>query len=427
MPLLLLFLNANELDFKNNNIIFSQKNERSCRIPFKDLLLEGLGSHPSIAMSKELIKGAKYRVDTAEWGYYPIPSFDYSFRNADKNQATARLDQPLWTGGKLDAAYDSAMAKKNEASYGYKENQYKLIENYLNTLQSYIQAQRKIEVLKENKEQYNELLNMLNRMIQAGVASQIDRDLLYSRLSRLDTNLVITRSELNVARIKFEILTNRPIPCSVVYTHKRIFPNTLEIENLINNLYNFHPSLKIIDAQVDAAKAEVDSTKSKLWPTIVLRGEYRSSGGLYNDGIIPTSESLVYVTFNVSPGSGLSLLSTVNEAKINVAKIKYDKNIKEKEFTDILMDDYISYITAENRLAIGKQNIVTLEKIYASNKRLYLSQKKEWLDLVNSLAALTQQKIIFTKQSIEYKVFEYKIALRTGKIDLNNGDIIDGI
>mgnify|MGYP000271168818 CR=1 FL=1 len=56
---------------------------------------------------------------------------------------------------------------------------------------------------------------------------------------------------------------------------------------------------------------------------------------------------------------------------------------------------------------------MSLWKPYQAIKEIYLksvqianlSQKKEWLDLVNSLTDLNQQKITFTKQSIEYKVF----------------------
>ncbi len=425
--MLFLFLNAGDEVFKNNNIIFSEQTNKTCTIAFKDILLEGLGTHPSISMSKELIKGANYKVDTAEWGYYPSPSLEYSFRNKDRNKVIARLDQPLWTGGKLDYAYDNAKAKKSEAEHTYNENQYKLIKNYLDTLQAYMQANRKIMVLEGNKKQFNFLLEMLNRMIKAGVSSKIDKELLYSRLSKVDSDLVIAKSKLNVARIQFEILTYRAIPCSIVYEHTKIFHSKIEIEELIEDILKFHPSLKIIDSKVDAAMSEVSISKSNLWPSVVLRGEYRSSGGLYNDGISPTDETLAYLSFTVAPGPGLSLLSKINEAKVNVLKTKYDKKIKEKELIDSLMNDYIMYITAESQVKISANNLITLEKIYESNRRLYLVQKKQWLDLVNALSDLNRAKILYSRQFLAREVLEYKISLQTGKINLDNGDILDDI
>ncbi len=422
-----LFLNASDVAFKNNNIILSEETSQSCAVPFKELLVEGLGSHPSIAMSKEVIKGAEFQVDTATWGYFPSPSVEYSYRDQERSQATARLDQPLWTGGKLDSAHDKALAKKSEADHSYNENQYKLIEDYLDTLQAYIQAEHKIAVLNENKRQFNTLLKMLNRMMAAGIASQTDKDLLHSRLSRINSDLVVTKAKLNVARIQFEILTNRPIECRISYKYEKVFTSKIEIETLIQDILDFHPSLKIIDARVDSAASEVDSKKANLWPSVILRGEYRSSGGLYKDGIIPTDEALVYATFSYAPGSGLSVLSSIDEAKVNVVKTKYDKKVKEKDLIDDLMNNYISYLTAVSEVKISAANITTLEKIYASNKRLYLLQKKQWLDLVNSLSDLNLQKISYSRQAVESKVFEWKIALKTGKIDLNNGDVLDGI
>ncbi|MEA2018841.1 MAG: TolC family protein, partial [Campylobacterota bacterium] len=182
LPIMCLFLNANEnIEVVNNkHMLFSESTNATCNIEFNNLLNEGLGSHPSILMSKDVIKGADYQLDSAKWGYYPTPSVDVSGTSSSKRQITARLDQPLWTGGRLDAAYDKAKAQKNEALHSYDENQYKLIENYINTLKNYLEAQQKIKVLNENKKQFNSLMEMLDRMIDAGVSSQTDKNLLSS-------------------------------------------------------------------------------------------------------------------------------------------------------------------------------------------------------------------------------------------------------
>lgn len=93
-----------------------------CQINSEQLLEEILSSHPSIQASAEAIKGADTRVDSAKWGYYPTPSVDVSMKNKDRYTTVARLDQPLWTGGKLDSAYDIATSKKMSQYMSFKKH-----------------------------------------------------------------------------------------------------------------------------------------------------------------------------------------------------------------------------------------------------------------------------------------------------------------
>ena len=427
LPMMCLFLNANENIevVKNKHILFSQTTNPICKIEFNSILNEALGSHPSILMSENVIKGAQFQVDSAKWGYYPTPSLDISGTSASKRQTTFRLDQPIWTGGRLDAAYDKAKAQKDEALHSYDENQYKLIENYLNTLKNYLQAKEKIKVLNENKKQFNALMQMLDRMITAGISSQTDKDLLNSRLANVYSDLVITKAQLRVSKIQFEILTGKQIDCNIDFKYKQIFADTIIIEKLIDNILEFHPALKMLDSKIKSAQIEVANSKSSLWPSLILRGEHRS-GTIY-DEVKPESENLIYLTLNVSTGAGISALSNINKSKVNVSKVRYEKLSKQKELIDSLMNDYTNYISAKSHKKIVEKNIVTSKKIYESNQRLFSSQDKKWLDVVNSLSELNKQKISDSKLSVDSKILEYKISLKTGRISLKTGEILSDI
>ena len=420
-----LYADEDILQQNNNYLLFSENTKTQCNIGFKTILNEGLGSHPSISMSKKLIEGAEFSEESAFWGYFPSPSVDVSFKSADEKQTTFRLDQPLWTGGKLDAAYEKAKAEKNEAKNSYDENQYKLIDTYLSSLKEYVLSQEKIKVLQENKQQFLELRKMLERMMKAGVLSQTDKDLLNSRISTLYADLVVTKAKLKIAKLQFEILTGRVIPCAINLDYKKVLNLTTPIEHYINELLETHPSLKIMDAKIRSAVSDIDTSKSTLWPNLVLRAEHRS-GTIY-DETEPTSENLVYVALTISTGGGLSALSDINKAKVNVSKVKYEKLNKEKELIDELMNDYTNFITVNAQKKIVDKNIQTQTKLYESNKRLFLSQQKKWLDVVNTLSELNKQKISFTKLREESKILEYKIALKTGKISLKTGEILNDI
>lgn len=409
----------------SENITFSETTNTSCNIEFEQLVLDGLETHPSIDMSRESIKSAEFEVDSARWGYFPSPSVDYSLKSGSKKQLIARLDQPIWTGGKIDSAYDKAKALHKEVNHELNENRYKLVDSYITALKEYIKAKDKIKVLNHNKKEFFELSKMLDRFMKAGELSLTDKNLLNSRISNISSDLVITKSKHKVANIQLEILTGKKINCNVEFNHEDILALQVDLDKLILDLQEFHPTLKMMDAKILSSIAEVDSMKAQLWPSLVLRGEHKR-GTIY-DETEPETENLLYLSVNLSTGAGLSGLSNIDKAKIDIKKVKFEKNTKVKELLDKLMADYTNYITTISHIQMVESNIKLAKLIFESNERLFVSQKKSWLDLVNSLSELSKQKIKYSDLLVDKKILEYKIALITGKVNLETLEVYGDI
>jgi len=418
--LLGVFLYSSNLE--NKYVSIFNIDEGSCSIKFKDIIKNTLGNHPSIMVSKEMLQSADKSIESAKWGYYPSPSIDYSYKNQNENSITFRVDQPIWTGGKLDAIYKKANSLKEEANSSLDENRYKIIENNLKTLKSYLQAKNRLKVLDENISDYKLLESMLNRMMNAGVLSQADKNLLDSKISILQTDILVTKSKLKVSKIQFEILTGKKIPCEIEFEYKSIFDENINIEKLVKSLSINHPSLNLIDSKIKKMIAELDETKSKIWPTLSLRAEHKD-GALYksSDDI---NENIAYLAISISPGAGLSAKSNIEKSKIEVNKVKYERLSKEKELIDLLMSDYISFIKLKSGIKLLKNDISTAQQIYESNNRLFLSEKKSWLDVVNSLSEVSKYRINYSEQNIEKEILEYMLLLKSGQINLENFEVI---
>ena len=399
-------------------------NDEICSIKFGELLSEGLDSHPSITVSKKLILGADLQLSSAKWGYYPTPTVDIA-RSSNNTRTTFRLDQPLWAGGKIDAIRDKARSQKNEATYVYAESQFQLIEDYLNTLQKYLQAQDKIDIMQNGVTQLESIMQTIDRMIAAGELSMADKNLLNTRISDIHSSLEITQAEFDVAKIQFEILTGYKIDCNVSFNRSPIFSENINIELLVDEALNFHPSLKILNSKIEVAKSDVDSAESTLWPTLKLRGEHRK-GALY-DGDSATEENLVYLVLEMSTGAGASALSNIERSKINVLKVKNQKLSKEKEVLDGLMNNYTRFIAVKNNIDILTNDIKIAEKVFKSNKRMFFLQQKKWIEVVNALSALNKKKISKAQLSGEFKSLEMKLALKTNRLSLETGEVLSDV
>ena len=408
--------------FLNTTIV--NASDKFCDTKFDELLFKGLNSHPSIIVSKKLILGADLQLSSAKWGYYPTPTVDIA-RSSNNTRTTFRLDQPLWAGGKIDAIRDKARSQKNEATYVHAESQFQLIEDYLNTLQKYLQAQDKIDIMQNGVTQLESIMQTIDRMIAAGELSMADKNLLNTRISDIHSSLEITQAEFDVAKIQFEILTGYKIDCNVSFNRSPIFSENINIELLVDEALNFHPSLKILNSKIEVAKSDVDSAESTLWPTLKLRGEHRK-GALY-DGDSATEENLVYLVLEMSTGAGASALSNIERSKINVLKVKNQKLSKEKEVLDGLMNNYTRFIAVKNNIDILTNDIKIAEKVFKSNKRMFFLQQKKWIEVVNALSALNKKKISKAQLSGEFKSLEMKLALKTNRLSLETGEVLSDV
>ena len=110
------------------------------------------------------------------------------------------------------------------------------------------------------------------------------------------------------------------------------------------------------------------------------------------------------------------------KSKLNTKRIKSEKDSREKELIDGLIMDYNNMLLAKDRLENLKENQKWSYEVFESNKRLFLAGKKQWLDLVNSSKELMDVSVSYRESKELYNILRYKIALKTGIININNGE-----
>ena len=206
-----------------------------CKTNSDELISKLVTNHPSIKMSQEVIKGAKERVDSAYWGFFPTPSVDVSARDSDRNVAVARLDQPVWTGGKLTSKYDMATSKEQENIFELEETSYRLIENFLSVLESYAQSKANIIELQAGLNNLNEFNEMLDRRMDAGVSSNSDKDLLNARIEQINSDMIMAKNRYKVAILQLELMLDTKINCDVNLNNISILHSS-NIEDSIHRL-----------------------------------------------------------------------------------------------------------------------------------------------------------------------------------------------
>lgn len=385
-----------------------------CHNSVDNLVQDALNNHPSIAMSRQTIIGANAQVAGAKWGYYPTPSIDVT-QSSGRRGTTFRVDQPLWTGGKIDASVNLAQAHKVESEIGLDESAYMLTSNFLTLLQNYTQAQRSITALKEGKKQLESFETMVNRRIDAGVSSQADKELIRSRLSQINADLTAAILKQDVSKAQLELLMGKRLTCDTLIQPRNAIKDLLPFDVMLTQMKGYHPTLKKLSAQIKTAEAERVKAQVAVWPNVSLRAEHQS-GSMYYDQSV--TNNLIYVAVQASPGAGLSAMSNIESAQSKVLQIQYEKLSKERELTDLMMRDYNDYRTATDRMEGMRKTIDASQKVLDSFTRLFIAGKRQWLDLVNTSREVTQNKLSVADLESTLVVSSYRLALETGELKL---------
>lgn len=384
---------------------------------FEDLVSKVINNHPSVAMSKETIKSSQEGINSAMWQYFPTPSVELS-RASNSNQTVAKLEQALWTGGKLDANYDKALSSEKEALFELEEKKYKLIEMILTHSQNYVQAKYSKEALLSGLERLESFSSMIDRKITVGLSTIADKRLLESRLTQIKSDLISVEHKQKTALKQISLLLGEEIT-QINFTDN-IALEDIDTLELVSQIDEVNPTLHRYDEKIKNAIYEIDIQKSSLYPTLTLSAEHRK-GDIYTDNY-NTSNNAVYLKLQSQFGAGLSSLSNIKQAKIELQRLKYEKQTTQNELVDTFWQDYNNMLVSKNKIGNSKLNKELSKEVFNSNKRLFLADRKQWLDLVNSSKEVMDIDIALADSKVMYMISKYKVALISGLIDLDSGD-----
>ena len=384
---------------------------------FEDLVSKVINNHPSVAISKETIKSSQEGINNAMWQYFPTPSVELS-RASNSNQTVAKLEQALWTGGKLDANYNKAISSEKEALFELEEKKYKLIEMILTHSQNYVQAKYSKEALLSGLERLESFSSMIDRKITVGLSTIADKRLLESRLTQIKSDLISVEHKQKTALKQISLLLGEEIT-QINFTDN-IALEDIDTLELVSQIDEVNPTLHRYDEKIKNAIYEIDIQKSSLYPTLTLSAEHRK-GDIYTDNY-NTSNNAVYLKLQSQFGAGLSSLSNIKQAKIELQRLKYEKQTTQNELVDTFWQDYNNMLVSKNKIGNSKLNKELSKEVFNSNKRLFLADRKQWLDLVNSSKEVMDIDIALADSKVMYVISKYKVALISGLIDLDSGD-----
>lgn len=352
---------------------------------FEQLTEQAIATYPAILAKRSSAVAAHADLRTANWQRYPSPIVESTTGGLDDASSSTiiRVQQPLWTGGRITAGIDAATSRRDAAESSIKETQDEIT---LKVIAAYVEAARqqaRQEAALLNVAEHEKLLDMIGRRVTQEVSPIVDKDLAESRLYQARNELSLARQTLAQALAMLTQLTGKPV--SRVHDTKGNdgFPSPISREEVLEQALARLPTLQRLAAEERAAASDVTSKQALWWPQIVARYDKRL-------GHYPDDQAMLVL--EMQPGAGLSSITAVSAARAKQDAAKQAQESALRDLSERVTVDWNEFQAAQGRLRDALQVRQKSAGISASYARQYTTGRKSWLDVLNVVREATNSE-----------------------------------
>ncbi|WP_283225092.1 TolC family protein [Limnohabitans lacus] len=346
--------------------------------------------HPSVLAAQNQIESARQDVEGAKWQFMPTPSIGAEKSNksadgfTDRRTTFARLQQPLWTGGRLTAQLDKAQAQETIASLTLAEQRLTLAQRWLQLWAETQAAELKVQAYADSEEQHRKYVQQVQNRAKEGQAPRSDTQLSLTRLAAVQAELEQANAQKRQAISRLEQMYGGPLPVSAIRWTASL-PNQIStngtllrpVSDWITQIQDQHPSLQKAAAVTRTVQADVEISKAKTYPELYLRGEIL-------DGDVSKHNRQIYVGMTSSFGAGLSNLSTIAAAQAKLDAQAHETETRRRDIAEQVQADVQSLESQTQRLQYLEQAYASAQEYLQASERQFAAGRKSWQELMNT-------------------------------------------
>lgn len=346
--------------------------------------------HPTVQAGLSQIESARQDVEGAKWQFMPTPSIgaEKSSKAADnltdRRTTYARLQQPLWTGGRLTSQLDKAQAQETVVGLVLEEQRQSLSTRWLQLWAEVQVSELKEKALAQSEDQHRKYVTQVQNRAQAGHSPRSDVQLSLTRLAAVQAELEQARAQKRQAISRLEQMYGSPMPtasiawtASLQNTAATNTQPTRTAQDWLAQVEDKHPSLQKAKAVMRNVQADVALAKSRTTPEVYVRGE------IINGDISKTNRQ-IYIGVSSSFGAGLSTLSTIAAAQAKLDAQEYETETRRREIAEQVLADVEILESQTQRLKLLEQAYANADDFLQASERQFAAGRKSWQELMNT-------------------------------------------
>ena len=385
-----------------------------------DLLTLAFEGNPLLQSQARLVEASRAEVRGANWQYFPSPSVTVEQVSADKSDTTynkdkqvttLRLQQPLWTAGRLSAGVTRAQAVAEAAQAQMEETRQQLALRAIQTWGDWKTGQQKVQALRESLQTHQRLYQLIQRRVQAGVSADADEVMAQSRLDQTQAELMAAPAQLTSALARFEQLTGQKLQSAQLsaFTVEPLDANE-ELSVLLERAWLRSPSAAKLQAQIKQYEMEVQIRKAQTMPEVYARAEHQQ-GSFNSSGL--SSSNRFFIGLSASPGAGLSVFSGVDAAQARLLAAQGEVESARRNLIEQVSLEHISALTQQQRFRSLRSGLRWILAMVDSWDRQFLAGRKTWVEVMNAARELAQAHTALAEVEVAHVVAGWRLAVLT--------------
>jgi len=399
------------------------------RLELPALIAEALARHPAMRSQQELARAARAGVEAARWQFWPTPSIavehgggssDDPALAGDQRVTVLRVQQPLWTGGRLSANLDRAEAQATIAQANIALSREQLALRVLQAWVDAIVANLKALAHQRSLGTHEELLALVRRRASEGVSARADVELATSRLESVRSDLSSSQAQREGALERLAVLVGEPsLPARTLPTVDDLSLPMLtstqrSTSSALQDALDVSPQYAKAQAQVHVADADVEAASAARWPEVSLRIE-RQYGDFARVGA--TAQNRAYITVNGSFGAGLSLQSGIQAAVAQRRAALEEVQVQQQAIDEQLRADLVLARVAADRRSSLQRSRRAAVGVSESWHRQFLAGRKQWQDLMNAEREVAQVDVQLADAVGAEQLSSWRLAVVTAGVE----------
>ena len=337
-----------------------------------------LNNHPQIRAERAEIEAAQQDLDAARWARFPTFGMEGRQDEFSRDSSVARIEQPLWSGGRISSQIDRADAGVTLRESSLEAVRLSLTEEVMKFYFDVLRLERKWEVARDNEREHTRLVETMRNRVDAEVSPQADLTLAESRLSQAVTARLQVQRELVVARDRLNELSGQYLG-SLQWVEADGFDSARGLADWQQLALQFSPERRTVLAEIEQSGSERKLALAQSLPTVVL-GHEEKLGDLDYAG---ESRGVNYIAVNMQLGAGLSSVSAVRAASRREQAARHRLSAQEIQIRSQIQALWAEVEALRDQLPSVLSSTRGASQIVDSYLRQFQVGKKSWLDVLN--------------------------------------------
>ena len=398
---------------------------------FLHLLLQKVTQeHPQVKGQLLAMQSAGLEVLIAQQAYWPTPSVSMERAQTqlpDPSYAgspqilTFRLQQPLWTGGRLKAQSNKALANQEIESARFAEIQQTLA---LKTLQAWAEvnsAKRQQWVLSRSHEIQTHLQKQIERRFDQGLSARSEATYSSLRLSQILQDLRhaqqqeshawihlrqwVPDAQMLFAQVESQ-LDHTSVNSVAILASELAYIELPQWESLS---IARSPTMLRLTGILQVQLAELQEKRASLQPEVYLRAEHQRGNYAYS-GLPPANR--IFVGLTASTGAGLSLSHQLTALENKREGTQQEIAATQRTVVEAIQTDYVNAFARKSKATALRFNLDSAQELQAAWERQFINGKKTWIDVMNAARETTQAELAVIENDMAFLQSYWRLQIQ---------------